>query len=191
MSRLQGYVEALSFARHVLGLECLEDATCSKRCVGVAQRSTPHELKQAPTFTTKQLNLLHDVLESDSLWDAVLSGFVLFLVNARLRWADGQHVVRWEVDQDDECMQFLEASVGQRKTMRAAQHRFRFLPIAALGQGVRNHDWVSAWLDARRTLGIKPPPEHPPLPAPDKAGYPTKRPVSAAEGTRWIRATSP
>ena len=119
---------------------------------------------------------MHDVLESNSLWDAVLSGFVLFLVYARLRWADGQHVVRWEVDQDDECVPFLEASVGQHKTMRAAQHRFRFLPIAALGQGVRNHDWVSAWLDARRALGIKPPPKHLPLPAPDKAGNPRRGP---------------
>ena len=97
-------------------------------------------------------------------------------------------MVSWTVDQDDECVHFLEAAIGQHKTMRAAQHRFRFLPVAALGQGVREHDWVSAWLDVRRALGVKPPPEHPPLPAPDKSGNPTLRPVSAAEGTKWLRA---
>ena len=63
VSRLQGCVEALSFARHVLGLETLEGATSSKRCVGVAHRCDPHELKQAPPFTAQQMQLLHDIRE--------------------------------------------------------------------------------------------------------------------------------
>ena len=47
VSRLQG----LSFARHVLGLECLEDATCSKRFVGVAQSVKMQSTRAAVFFT--------------------------------------------------------------------------------------------------------------------------------------------
>ena len=47
---------------------------------------------------------------------------------------------------------------------------------------------MAKWLSVREQLGMATPPTHPPLAAPDKSGHPTHRPVSAQEGTVWIRA---
>ena len=187
-TRLKGFTEAMAFSHFVLGLSQLNACVLSKRCNGVAKQFQPGEIRQAPAFKVEQLLTLHSVLEGDELWDAALSGFVLFLVYGRLRWSDGQHVVGWERDVLDDFTAYLEAKVGSHKTMRSAQHRFRFLPVAAIGHGVCEQDWVLRWLCVRRKLGMSDPPGHPPLAAPDKAGAPTHRPVSAQEGTVWIRS---
>ena len=187
-SRLKGFTEAIAFAHFVLGLVQLQQCVMSKRCNGVAKQLAACEVKQAPAFTVDQLLTLHSILDGDELWDAALAGFVLFLVYSRLRWSDGQHVIGWERDILEDRTVYLEAKVGSHKTIRSAHHRFRFLPAAAIGHGVCGQDWVARWLHVREQLGMATPPAHPPLAAPDKSGHPTHRPVSAQEGTVWIRA---
>ena len=187
-SRLKGFTEAVAFAHFVLGLVQLEACVSSKRCNGVSKQLSAREVKQAPAFTVEQLLKLHGILDGEELWDAALAGFILFLVYSRLRWSDGQHVIGWERDVLEDRTVYLEAKIGSHKTIRSAQHRFRFLPAAAIGHGVCGQDWVAKWLSVREQLGMADPPTHPPLAAPNKSGHPTSRPVSAQEGTVWIRA---
>ena len=187
-SRLKGFTEAVAFAHFVLGLVQLQACVLSKRCNGVSKQLTAREITQAPAFTVEQLLTLRGILDGDELWDAALAGFVLFLMYSRLRWSDGQHVVGWGRDILEDRTVYLEAKIGSHKTIRSAQHRFRFLPAAAIGHGVCGQDWVAKWRSVREQLGMATPPTHPPLAAPDKSGHATHRPVSAQEGTVWIRA---
>ena len=55
-SRLKGYIEALTFCHHVLGVVSFNDSTCSRRCQGVAALDLNHSVRQADPLTVKQLN---------------------------------------------------------------------------------------------------------------------------------------
>ena len=72
-SRLNGYIEAMTFCRHVLGVTEFEEATVSRRCQGVAALDVNHKVHQADPLTVRQLAALHKVLFEDvEIWNRVL-----------------------------------------------------------------------------------------------------------------------
>ena len=46
ISRLKGYIEVLTFCRHVLGVVAFDDTTCNRRCQGVAALDLNHIVRQ-------------------------------------------------------------------------------------------------------------------------------------------------
>ena len=64
-SRLKGFIEAVTFCRHVLGVVEFDGLTLSKRCQGVAALDVNHKYQQAEPLSVKQLEILHRVLAED------------------------------------------------------------------------------------------------------------------------------
>jgi hypothetical protein len=71
--------------------------------------------------------------------------------------------------------------------MKSQMHRHQFLPMVAPAVGVDGSNWALAWLDVRRQLGVAWPPEGLVMPAPDRQGTPTGRPLETQECSAWLR----
>ena len=63
-SRLQGIMESLRFAEHILGLKELNEITTSPLCNGVCKKFEGGEKRQASPFLVSELRELHRILES-------------------------------------------------------------------------------------------------------------------------------
>ena len=163
----------------------------SKRCFGTAVRNEQEVLKQASPLLVCELIIFHGLThDKSSLWDAVFAGAVLFVVYARARWSDAQHVEKIIADMDfeEDTIAFIEGRTSVHKSLNATAFKHRMLPLVAITDGVRVDRWAEDWLDCRRVLGIRDPPEHPLMPAPDETGAPTVRPLDSSEAGERLRA---
>lgn len=189
VSRLKGYYEAITFARHVLNVESLQDILDSRRCLGAASTSVIRFPNQAKPFTVKQLLQIHHELEtSTDVWTKNMCGMILCCTYARARWSDAQHAERLVEDVgEDGTLCYLEIQSTMHKTCRALHMRDTFLPMTAPAKGVSEIPWGPLWLDARRELGISDIKKFPLMPAPAKDLSPTVRPLSTTEANGWFR----
>ena len=189
-SRLKGYVEAVTFCRHVLGVVEFEGLTPSRRCQGVAALDVDHKLQQAEPLSVKQLETLHRILFEDAeVWNQVFAGMLLFCVYARSRWSDAQHgdSILEDFDDSGTCA-YIEVATGVHKTAKSLQLRHLFLPLVAPCLGVVEGNWGAQWCACRRQLGIHDLKSFPLMPAPDAQQSPTERPLSSSEAGSWMRA---
>ena len=121
VSRLSGYMQALTFCRYVLDIESLDSAVKSARCKGTAKVAVAVEKKQASALLVVEVRRLHQLLDSsDDIWDRMFSGAALFCLYCRGRWGDVMRAERVIVDRDRSgAICYLEARVGVHKTMQA------------------------------------------------------------------------
>ena len=188
LSRLKSALESIRFCRHTFSVDSLDEICRSRRCRGVCMSDTVRPAEQSAPLRVDELRVLHNLLEGDSKWDAVAAGACLLATYARARWSDLMHTEDWSVDLDrDMSSAYLECRVVVHKTMGATNNRHKLLPLVAPSPGIVEGDWISQWFKARASLGIKPPPEHPVMPAPSEAGEPTERPVDTSEISKWLQ----
>ena len=188
-SRLQGYIQAIAFCRHVLDVQELQTVLDSKRCSGVARETCPRERKQASPLTVVELQRLHQVVdEAPDIWDAIFAGAALLCCYCRGRWGDLMRSETAFLDVDDNKQPaYLETRTGRHKTMSSQMHRHQFLPMVAPVKGVHGCDWATPWMNHRTSMGLAFPPEGLIMPAPDKNGEPTQRPLESGECGKWLR----
>ena len=188
-SRLQGYIQAIAFCRHVLDVQELQTVLDSKRCSGVARETCPRERKQASPLTVVELQKLHQVVdEAPDIWDAIFAGAALLCCYCRGRWGDLMRSETAFLDVDDNKQPaYLETRTGRHKTMSSQMHRHQFLPMVAPVKGVHGCDWATPWMNHRTSMGLAFPPEGLIMPAPDKNGEPTQRPLESGECGKWLR----
>jgi hypothetical protein len=188
-SRLKGMIQAIAFCRHVLDVVELQCVLDSKRCSGVARESCPKERKQASPLTVCELNKLHVLVDTSSdPWDAVFAGAALLCCYCRGRWGDLMRSEKAFVDCDEGGKPaYFETRTGRHKTMSSQMHRHQFLPMVAPVKGVHGGDWVSPWLQRRRELGLAFPPQGLIMPAPDREGGVSQRPLESGECGKWLR----
>ena len=82
---------------------------------------------------------------------------------------------------------FLETRTGRHKTMASQMHRHQHLPMVAPVKGVNGKDWATPWVRMRESKGIMFPPEGLVMPAPNKHGEASERPLETGECGRWLR----
>lgn len=189
-TRLKGYMEALTFARHVLGVVEFQDIIVSRRCQGVASIDVAHKTLQAFPLAVKHLEVLHGVLEhGEDSWDRLFCGMVLFCVYARARWSDAQHGELFTEDKDKKGeLSFVEIATGVHKTAKSLQLKHQFLPLTAPCVGVVEQNWGLLWVSVRKELGVHNLATYPLMPAPDSQGMPTVRPLQSSEAGAWLRS---
>ena len=82
---------------------------------------------------------------------------------------------------------FLETRTGRHKTMTSQMHRHQHLPMVAPVKGVNGRDWATPWVRMRESKGILFPPDGLVMPAPNKHGEASERPLETGECGRWLR----
>lgn len=188
-SRLRGYLQAITFCRHVMGVVELQPIIDSRRCKGATHEADVRERKQASPLSVQELLKLHAMVEEQTdSWNSLFAGAALLCCYCRGRWGDLMRSEMAFVDYDDTgCPAFVETRTGRHKTMSAQMHRHQFLPMVAPVKGVNGKDWATPWIELRRAKGLAFPPEGLVMPAPDQHGQATERPLESGECGRWLR----
>eukprot|EP00435_Cladocopium_sp_Y103_P037042 s2725_g9.t1 len=188
-SRLKGFLQAITFCRHVLDVEELQVVLNSKRCSGVAFEDCPKERRQASPLTVSELKTLHAVIdEGVDTWDAIFAEAALLCCYCRGRWGDLMRSEMAFLDYDENWKPaFLETRTGRHKTMSSQMHRHQYLPMVAPVMGVNGADWATPWIKLRESMGLEFPPEGLIMPAPNKVGEASQRPLESGECGRWLR----
>ena len=189
VSRLKGYMQAVTFCRFVLEVRDLQPILESARCKGATKTKTVKERVQASPLKVTELQRLHHILNNDGdVWDRIFSGAVLFCTYARARWGDLMRASEVIADFDKSGkLCYLEARVGQHKTMNAQQHRHLFLPMVAPSIGVDNNNWSMTWIAVRKMVGLSFDEEARVMPAPRPDGSAGTRPLETQEAAAWLR----
>ena len=184
------FVEALNFARGVIGLQCPDTAVKSPRVLGVVKllKLSKRVLKQAEALTVSDLLILEDTCNAaPCIRDRVASGQFCFETYSSSRHSDANYVEQMHVDINDEGYGFLEGLTTQHKTATSAEKLTRFLPLIAPTVGVQYYSWGQRWLEAREAMGMKFGKGLPLLPSPDSKDGWTNRRLTAGEATAWLR----
>ena len=188
-SARKSVIEALSFVRHVLGVQSVAPLNESRRCHGNAATVAVKDKAQASPLKVDELKRLHAVLESDPMpWNRVFAGAVLMCVYGRSRWEDFVHAetLIWDEDAAGKVA-FVECGVGVHKSSRAKQFRGHFLPIVSPAIGVTEQNWGASWREERKRMGLRDPPDGPMMPAPGENLEATARSIESDEAGAWLR----
>ncbi|CAE7465084.1 unnamed protein product, partial [Symbiodinium pilosum] len=189
-SARKGVLEALAFARFVIGLVEVGNLNESRRCHGNAKVVSNRDREQASALKVSELQRLRHALEHDpSLWNRVFSGCSLMCTYGRSRWEDLMRTDRilWDYDSEGN-LAFIECSVDIHKTRNAKQFKGTLLPFVAPALGVVDVNLGALWLQARKDLGLKDPRDGGAMmPAPDSDMQITDRSLESDEAGAWLR----
>ena len=141
VSRLAGYMQAVNFCLHIMGVDELSECANSKRCKGTATQDIPKELRQAAPLKVVDIEKLHNILHADNTWNAMFCGAALMAIYSRARWGDLMRREALLFDPGaDGAIHYVEARVGRHKTRHA--------PLISLETRVLDH-----WNLARQVHG--------------------------------------
>ncbi|CAE7809136.1 unnamed protein product [Symbiodinium sp. CCMP2592] len=194
LSQLRGFMEAITFSRHVFEIRSLHLVSVSKRCWGVTVARVATPARQADPLRVKDLKELHRVLdEAPDPWDRCFAGSALFCAYGRCRWSDS-HLDDIELEYEegpDSPLAYVGGVIDIHKTMNLQGQQPRVLEIIAPAQGIYEGDWALKWLAARAEVGCAWSQGHPTMPAPNHLGEPTVRALGSDECGAWLRALLP
>ena len=187
-SRLKGFLEALSFCRHVLSMDQLAQTVQSRRCLGATTADVPNVISQVSSLKVGELRMLHVKRLAGETWDLNFPGAILFAVDSRARWSDLMHCTEVLLDRDEhQVLRFIEGHTASHKTRRAEMFKHKFLPLTAPAFRVSIDCWPEHWIACRHSADVMFPPFHTIMPATDSDGCTTQMPLTSNEASQWMR----
>ena len=196
-TKASGLLEALNWAKGVLGLTLPEEVPRSPRIHGLVQGRALHAapVRRAPALPVVAIRAL-ELLTTTSTdpRDRVTAGAVLFGIFACARASDLARATTLQLDHPPEPAgtTWIQASVAQSKTAIGGRGRLALplvAPVVAL-----DRPWCRAWLQAREALGL---PCHGPIPAGSlipafhPSGMPAPTPLTSRQLSQFLRASLP
>ena len=92
----RSFLLSISFSTHILGLLGGSDVCASRRIDGAVKLhyEKRSKVRQRPPLTAEQVRTLERVVinADKSVYDRIMSGYLLMLVYGRLRFSDGQRI---------------------------------------------------------------------------------------------------
>lgn len=184
----QHMVEAIFFLDSTIKLQLIDvRSVVSGRCRGVAKDMylTKNPLEQKQPLLVTQVKTLEALFGSLPTPLQCILGQLLFCIHACCRWKDAQRIKSLAVE-SGHGETVIHAEALSSKTSLSAEQKTRFMPYVALGSGVSQTDWGSAWLEARDVEGL----QFTEFALPsyfERTAQWTTSPMSASEATFWLR----
>eukprot|EP00435_Cladocopium_sp_Y103_P021672 s5678_g5.t1 len=179
------FVEAVSFAYHMLGAE-VDNAMNSPRVKGAVAIPLVLPSKKCP-LTVAQVTCLERLAFEDEGALGIFAGYTCMILHMRLRWMDGQFSQAEPFLDLFEGVGFLETELYHHKNAGRQRHAKRLLPAACNIPGLAGFDWASPWLQHRKQQGLSARPGYPTMPAPLSGGGWALVPLEASQATAWLR----
>ena len=179
------FVKAYKFMMHLTGAR--PNPCVSARVEGVAKSMAARKrpLWQAPELPVVGVSAVENfVLDSQEFFKVVVGGFILFCLFASARWSDAARATGLVFDESSSGLILIETSTRHYKT-KAKDRKDAVLPLIALGNGLEQPAWGLRWIKIRNQLGLDS--ASCLMPAVTSAGTFRSRPMTAAEGTLWLR----
>ena len=144
---------------------------------------------RAVPLSVTQVRLLEAVAlsESSHLADRLAAGHFLFCLYSSARFGDTQNLAALDLDVNKLGQRFLEGRTAKHKTSTSKEHQRLLLPLVALTQGLASKPWGPAWIRAREESNLQLGSGCPVLPAPSLATGWTRRTLTTAEASHWLR----
>ena len=192
--------ESMNLAASLIGLDGAETAASSPRVVGLCQRLLlgKRPRKQAKVLTVQQIIIIERLLMSPEaeLIDRVFAGRCLFLLYARLRWSDAEHIEKLFPDVNSTGFGYLQAESLGSKTSTSAQQKTTFLPFVCTANGLEVPLWHEVWLKLRARANLlqlpredrEQGPRRPFMPGVTMGGSFSSQPMASSEGSKFLRA---
>ena len=190
-----GFLEAIRFCQHVLGMRDVEPIFASKHISGLADQMFVEKSVWSPAdvLTVEQVLLLHEFAECQQFnqVDRLAACHFLHALYSRSRWSDFRHVHEILIDFDANHVGYLEVRTRKHKTARNADKKSKLLPVVAPTLGIHPRPWSKTWVELRLLAGLPTSGvvDGPLFPAPDVL-HPqqwTRRPLSANEASKWLQ----
>ena len=197
-SYLRGFVEALNFCKHVVGITVsfeTEDLISAKirRLIEVSDAMRP-EKNQARVLTVREVEHLEFYLSDErlGLFDRFASGCMLFCLYSRSRWSDIRKIYNFIADVDEregKISGYLECKTRSHKTSRLVAKGGLAMPLVAPIWGVTSPPWGLAFLKVAQLVNrpVENIDQEPLLTAPNLSGGWSGRAVTTKEAGKWIR----
>lgn len=197
-SVFHGFVEALSFCEHVLGIQVSFEGqpliTHKVQRILEIKDFERKEKTQARLLTVSEVEFLEVsmVNEKLELVDRVACGCILFCLYSRSRWSDLKRVygfVQDVVEKDGRISGYIECRTRSHKTARLVSRSGAAMPLVAPVWGVTSPPWGLA---LARLLKASDRPfetidQQPMLMAPKPDGTWSNRAVTTTEAGKWLR----
>eukprot|EP00435_Cladocopium_sp_Y103_P014911 s1303_g3.t1 len=197
-SGLSGFLEALRFCEHVVGIPNVAAAISikSKKLVELADLERP-EKKQARVLTVTEVETLEKVLldETIEVTDRYAAGALLFCLYSRSRFSDLKKVrsfCRDITENHGAIAGYLEFRTRSHKTARLVSKQGLAMPLIAPVWGLLSPPWGLTFLRVAQLANIEF--EHladdPLLPAPEACEEVSwqQRAVTTTEAGKWLRS---
>ena len=149
------FVEALRFLHAIAGLRHMPlERVLSSRVLGVARDTylDKRPLEQKPQLTVDMVEKLEKFCLNSNDRDSCISGQHLLCIHAAARWADGQRIVKVDIQTADDEVLVIADGLGS-KTAVTKEAKTRFLPYVCIGSGLY-HPWATRWMEAREAEGL-------------------------------------
>lgn len=197
-SYLRGFVEALNFCKHVVGIAVsleTDDLISAKvrRLIEVSDAMRP-EKNQARVLTVREVEHLEFYLSDErlDLFDRYASGCMLFCLYSRSRWSDIRKIYSFLADIDEKegrISGYLECKTRSHKTSRLVAKGGLAMPLVAPIWGVTFPPWGLAFLKVAQLVNrpVESLDKEPMLTAPNLSGGWSGRAVTTKEAGKWIR----
>ena len=197
-SNLRGFVEAINFCKHVVGMDVGMDGceliSAKARRIIEIQDSKRKEKTQARVLTVGEVEFMETFLSDEraDLTDRVACGCMLFCFYSRSRWSDIRKIYNFSPDINEsngKISGYLECRTRSHKTARQVAKGGLSMPLVAPVWGVTSPPWGLAFskvckLALRDLEGL----DHEPLlAAPKVNGEWSSRSVTTKEAGKWIR----
>ena len=160
-TRVEGVVEAIGFARGVIGLENVDDTVASGRIRGSGHKQymTKRQTRQAAALTRRMVGCLEQLAINGSGPDQVLAGDACFCIHTRARYSDAANIAQEpfldiSVGENGEQFGFVEATADRVKTSGAKRKRRVPIPLVGMAIGFQDAPWAEEWLAARMRHGL-------------------------------------
>jgi len=183
----KSFIKAVWFMHYHFGFKNLDLATAmSGRIRGVASILAAHKrpLTQAPVIPSDMLYRLEKLMDTVDNKRACILGFLLFCLFSSARFSDAARCHDLQLLREDHIV-FLETGTLEFKTASEDKKNI-LLPILALGGGLYEFTWGTAWVDARRRERL----DHKPFLMPglsEVKGTWLDRRMTSAEGSVWLK----
>ena len=181
----ESFIKALRFFAYLTG--AAEAPRVSPRVEGAskAMAMCKRPLWQAPALPVDAVRLIEDyVHEEPDQGRAAIGGFILFCLYSSSRWSDAARGSDLRVDTAGNGLVLLECSTKHYKT-KAKDRKDAVLPLIALGSCLTQPSWGRAWIRKRLLAGLQD--SACLMPAMSPGGQFLQRPMTAAEGSLWLR----
>jgi hypothetical protein len=157
-STAQSCRESMHLAATLIGLDGALAAADSPRVVGLCHRLLmgKRPRKQAKVLLVIQVLIMERVLmmPDADLPDRIFCGHCLFVVFARLRWSDPEHIEKMFEDLNEDGAGYIQADALGSKTSVTVQQKTSWLPFVATANGLEVPLWHQTWLRLREQAGL-------------------------------------
>ena len=198
-SNLRGFVEAVHFCQHVIGMDVSLDAgtLISAKVHRIIESSDclRKEKVQARVLTVKEVEHLEIFLSDErmDITDRTACGAMLFCLYSRSsRWSDIRRVYNFVTDmaeREGKISGYVECRTRSHKTARLVAKGGLSMPLVAPVWGVTSPPWGLAFVKVLQLAGRAADclDHEPLLAAPTLDGKWSSRAVTTKEGGKWLR----